>query len=81
MNNDLPLQKNSPERVSLQPIASGVDFATAVALRRKATSTGATPAYLLAPEALLYARSAAPYAFCDNVEYRYPYRRGQDPGP
>jgi hypothetical protein len=50
MNNDLPLQ-NSPERVSLLPIPSGVDFATAVALRRMATSTGATPAYLLAPEA------------------------------
>lgn len=30
--------------------APGVDFATAVALRRMATSTGATPAYLLAPE-------------------------------
>ncbi|EPC5168341.1 tyrosine-type recombinase/integrase, partial [Salmonella enterica] len=55
MNNVIPLQ-NSPERVSLLPIAPGVDFATAVALRRMATSTGATPAYLLAPEvsALLY---------------------------
>ncbi|OUG69884.1 tyrosine-type recombinase/integrase [Klebsiella pneumoniae] len=49
MNNIIPLQ-NSPERVSLLPIAPGVDFATAVALRRMATSTGATPAYLLAPE-------------------------------
>lgn len=38
------------------PIAPSVDFATTVALRRMATSTGATPAYLLAPEvsALLY---------------------------
>lgn len=55
MNNVIPLQ-NSPERVPLLPIAPGVDFATAVALRRMATSTGATPAYLLAPEvsALLY---------------------------
>ncbi len=42
--------QNSPERVSLLPIAPGVDFATAVALRRMATSTGATPAYLPAPE-------------------------------
>ena len=49
MNNVIPLQ-NSPERVSLLPIAPGVDFATAVALRRMATSTGVTPAYLLAPE-------------------------------
>lgn len=42
--------------VSLLPIAPGVDFATAVALRRMATLTGATPAYLLAPEvsALLF---------------------------
>ena len=55
MNNVISL-KNSPEHVSLLPIAPGVDFATAVALRRMATSTGATPAYLLAPEvsALLY---------------------------
>ncbi|MCG5620770.1 site-specific integrase, partial [Klebsiella pneumoniae] len=49
MNSIIPLQ-NSPERVSLLPIAPGVDFATAVALRRMAPSTGATPAYLLAPE-------------------------------
>jgi integrase len=49
MNSIIPLQ-NSPERVSLLPIAPGVDFATAVALRRMATSTGVTPAYLLAPE-------------------------------
>ncbi len=55
MNNIIPLQ-NSPERVSLLPIAPGVDFATALSLRRMATSTGATPAYLLAPEvsALLF---------------------------
>lgn len=55
MNNVIPLQ-NSPERVSLLPIAPGVDFATAVALRRMATSTSATPVYLLAPEvsALLF---------------------------
>ncbi len=35
---------------------AGVDFATALSLRRMATSTGATPAYLLAPEvsALLF---------------------------
>lgn len=53
MNNIISLQ-NSPERVFLLPIAPGVDFATAVALRRMAT--GATPAYLLAPEVstLLY---------------------------
>ncbi len=40
----------------LLPIAPGVDFATALSLRRMATSTGATPAYLLAPEvsALLF---------------------------
>ena len=31
MNSIIPLQ-NSPERVSLLPIAPGVDFATAVAL-------------------------------------------------
>lgn len=49
MNTIMP-QQNSPERVSLLPIAPGVDFATTVALRRMATSTGATPAYLLAPE-------------------------------
>lgn len=55
MNNVIPLQ-NSPERVSLLPIAPGGDFATALSLRRMATSTGATPAYLLAPEvsALLF---------------------------
>ena len=55
MNSIIPLQ-NSPERVSLLPIAPGVDFATALSLRRMATSTGATPAYLLAPEvsALLF---------------------------
>ncbi|EGD0636800.1 site-specific integrase, partial [Escherichia coli] len=55
MNNVIPLQ-NSPERVFLLPIAPGVDFATALSLRRMATSTGATPAYLLAPEvsALLF---------------------------
>ena len=34
----------------------GVDFATAVAMRRLATANGVTPAYLLAPEvsALLF---------------------------
>ncbi len=38
------------------PISPGVDFATAVAFRRMATSTEATPTYLLAPEvsALLF---------------------------
>ena len=45
MNNVIPLQ-NSPERVSLLPIAPGVDFATALSLRRMATSTGTKPAYL-----------------------------------
>ncbi|MCA2164993.1 tyrosine-type recombinase/integrase, partial [Escherichia coli] len=49
MNNVIPLQ-NSPERVSLLPIAPGVDFATALSLRRMATSTGGTTAYLLPPE-------------------------------
>lgn len=55
MSNVIP-QQNSPESVSLLPISLGVDFSTAVALRRMATSTGATPAYLLAPDvsALLY---------------------------
>ncbi|MDO1630806.1 hypothetical protein Q2330_26555, partial [Escherichia coli] len=47
---------NSPEGVYLLPIATGVVFATAHSLRRMATATGATPAYLLAPEvsALLF---------------------------
>ncbi|EPB9655678.1 tyrosine-type recombinase/integrase, partial [Escherichia coli] len=49
MNNVIPLQ-NSPERVSLLPIAPGVDFATALSLRRMATSTGGTTAYLLPSE-------------------------------
>ncbi|ELY0756088.1 TPA: phage integrase family protein [Escherichia coli] len=49
MNNVIPLQ-NSPERVSLLPIAPGEDFATALSLRRMATSTGVTTAYLQAPE-------------------------------
>ncbi|SNY79814.1 hypothetical protein SAMN02744775_04263 [Enterobacter sp. CC120223-11] len=51
----IPLQ-NSPERVSFLPIAPGVDFATAVTMRRLATANGVTPAYLLVPEvsALLY---------------------------
>lgn len=40
MNNVIPLQ-NSPERVFLLLIAPGFDFATTVALRRMATSTGA----------------------------------------
>lgn len=55
MNNVIPLQ-NSPERVSLLPIAPGVDFATALAMRRLATANGVTPAYLLAPKvsALLF---------------------------
>jgi len=54
--NSINFLQNSPERVSLLPIVPGVNFATAVALRRMATSTGATPAYLLAPErsVLLY---------------------------
>lgn len=56
INNSPFPQQISPERISLLPIAPGVDFATAVALRRMATLTGATPAYLLAPEvsALLF---------------------------
>ncbi|HBA8696272.1 TPA: site-specific integrase, partial [Escherichia coli] len=49
MNSIIPLQ-NSPERVSLLPIAPGGDFATALSLRRMPPPTGATPAYLLAPE-------------------------------
>ncbi|HBA8104000.1 TPA: tyrosine-type recombinase/integrase [Escherichia coli] len=55
MNNVIPLQ-NSPERVALFTHCAGGDFATALSLRRMATSTGATPAYLLAPEvsALLF---------------------------
>lgn len=55
MNTIIPLQ-NSPERVSLLPIAPGVDFATALAMRRLAKANGVTPAYLLAPEvsALLF---------------------------
>lgn len=74
MNNVIPLQ-NSPERISLLPIAPGVDFATAVALRRMATSIGATPAYLLAPEVSAYARPAASHAVRHHVEHRHPYRR------
>lgn len=56
MNNPPFPQQISPEHVSLLPIAPGVDFATAVALRRMATANGATPSYLLAPEvsALLF---------------------------
>jgi len=42
--------QNSPERTSALSIAPGVDFATAIALRRMATSNGVTPFYLLAPE-------------------------------
>ncbi len=81
MNNIIPLQ-NSPERVSLLPIAPGVDFATAVALRRMATSTGATPAYLLAPDVekrppLVHAGPASPYAVRHLLEYRDPYRRSR----
>lgn len=55
MNNVIPLQ-NSPERVSLLPIALVGGFCNSALLRRMATSTGATPAYLLAPEvsALLF---------------------------
>jgi len=49
MSNVIPLQ-NSPERTSRLSIAPGVDFATAVALRRMATSNGKTPFYLLSPE-------------------------------
>lgn len=45
-----PVLQNSPERAGVLSIAPGVDFATAVALRRMATATGATPCYLLAPE-------------------------------
>ena len=81
MNNVIPLQ-NSPERVSLLPIAPGVDFATALSLRRMATSTGATPAYLLAPEvsalSFLYAGSASPYAVRHPLEYRNAYWRSPD---
>ncbi|MEL9736785.1 site-specific integrase, partial [Escherichia coli] len=47
MNNVIPLQ-NSPERVSLLPIAPGVDLSTALPLRSMTTSMGATAAYLLA---------------------------------
>lgn len=49
MSNVIPLQ-NSPERISRLSIAPGVDFATALALRRMATANGKTPFYLLAPE-------------------------------
>lgn len=40
----------SPERISLLPIAHGVNFATAVALRRMDTFTGATLAYIFSSE-------------------------------
>ncbi|MCW1877225.1 site-specific integrase [Erwinia sp. INIA-01] len=42
--------QNSPERVTALSIAPGVDFPTALALRRMATANGVTPFYLLAPE-------------------------------
>lgn len=45
----VPLQ-NSPERTGTLSIAPGVDFPTALALRRMATANGVTPFYLLAPE-------------------------------
>jgi hypothetical protein len=49
-------QHQDTDPSSPNTIAPGVDFATTVALRRMATSTGVTPAYLLAPEvsALLF---------------------------
>ena len=76
-----PLQ-NPPERVSLLPIAPGVNFATALSLRRMATSSGATPAYLLAPEvsALLFYMpdQRLPYAVCHPLEYRNAYWRSPD---
>lgn len=82
MNNVIPLQ-NSPERVSLLPIAPGVDFATALSLRRMATSTGATPAYLLAPEvsALLFYMPDQRHhmlAVRHPLEYRNAYWRSPD---
>ncbi len=71
MNNVIPLQ-NSPERVSLFP-APGVDFATALSLRRMATSTGAAPAYLLAPEVsalLFYMPDQRHHMLFATLEYR-----------
>ena len=81
MNNVIPLQ-NSPERVSLLPIAPGWILQQRSPLRRMATSTGATPAYLLAPEVsallFLYAGSASPYAVRHPLEYRNAYWRSPD---
>ncbi len=81
MNNVIPLQ-NSPERVSLLPIAPGVDFATALSLRRMATSTGATPAYLLAPEVsalLFYMPDQRHHMLVRHpLEYRNAYWRSPD---
>lgn len=54
MNNVIPLQIHQ-NASPCYPLRRG-DFATALSLRRMATSTGATPAYLLASEvsALLF---------------------------
>lgn len=45
--------KADTERVSLMPNSPGVDFATAVALRRMATSIQATPAFVQGKHELL----------------------------
>lgn len=63
-NNVIPLQ-NSPEWISLLPIASGVDFSATMALRRMAISTDATQwnyPYWRSPEAdpeVIWSRWAA----------------------
>ncbi len=71
MNNVIPLQ-NSPERVSLLPIAPGVDFATALSLRRMATSTGATPAYLPDETMRNWLKQAVKRAEADGVHFSIP---------
>lgn len=79
MNNVIIPQQNSPERVSLLPIAPGVNFAAALALRRMATSIGATPTYLLAPEVsalLYYMPGQRHHMLFASLWNRYPYRRG-----
>ena len=76
---------NSPERVSLLPIAPGVDFATAVALRRMATSTRATRLIFWRRKwccFLFYMLDQRHHMlFATMLEHRHPYRRSQNANP